>query len=600
LLNQWQNLAGTHLTLSISKILLLTLLVLPVGCADKKIRALKEVAVPHEQSTPYEITPDKALPELAGTFIDKTEEYGLKGVSAVHMYAVDANHDGATDLVILDDFLAAPKFYFFDKKEKKFKLGENPFSEIVRASYLNFVDLDHDGILDVIVGNLNQKSEMTQYQPRLYKGVVENGKLTYQLKSTLPVGILPTASIIPFDFNLDGEIDLYLANWFSQKDANPKPVGDLLLQGKGFQFTDVAAQLKGEYDYNKSEKIYPNLTPTFGASICDVDQNGFPDVMTNNSNGYYNKLWLNMDGKNFTDYGVESGYAADNEGNKNSKGGGNSFFSLCGDYNNDGIIDIVVGNLSKDSDDETRDKSAILTGSTKSFPPKFFRSEFYQVDQKGHWSEGNRRGVWFDYNLDGLNDLLIANSGFPPTSRLIFFEQQADHEYIDKAHDYGINLMNPSGIVTLDLNGDGVMDFIAGQSKVRAGDINTRIYVFENQTKRAGRGSMRFHLQGKKSNFHGISSSLIFSTDKTKRMNSANYSYGSLPSQNEEGVYFAFDHETPKEVEVHWSVGNLDRIGRVVPLTKKYNLTKMAGKGKHTEINLCEDGRALLRGKNCY
>lgn len=565
------------------------------GCAEKKIQPIKEIG-PREQSMPYDITPERS----GGVFIDKAFEYGLNDVSGVHLYAVDVNNDGATDLVVLDDFYTSPKFYLFNKKEKKFKLSENPFNEIVRASYLNFVDLDRDGVYDVIVGNLNQKSEMTQYPGRVFKGIIEKGELRYQARTSLPTGVLPTASIVPFDFNLDGEIDLYLANWFSQKDNNPRPVTDYLLQGKGFEFTDVAGQLKGEYDYNKSEKNYPNATPTFGASVCDVDRNGFPDIMTNNSNGYYNKLWLNIDGKNFINYASETGYAADNEGTADSKGGGNSFFSLCGDYNNDKLVDIIVGNLSKESDPESRDKSAMLTGSSKSFPPKFFRSEFYQTDQKENWSEGNRRGVWIDYNLDGLSDLIIANSGFPPSSRLIFFEQQTDHAYEDKARELGINLMNPSGMVTIDLNNDGVMDFISAQSKVRAGDINTKIYVFENQTKRNGKGSMRFHLQGKKSNYHGISSTLSLLTSKNTYFGEANYAYGSLPSQNEEGVYFAFGEEVPKQVEVRWSIGNEDRLGRISPKTVKYNLQSHSGKGKHLELNLCEDGRVLPRSKNCY
>ncbi len=578
-----------------SKLLLALLAVTLASCAEKKIQAIKDLG-PREQSIPYDITPERS----GAIFVDKAEEYGLKDVSAVHLYAVDVNHDGATDLVVLDDFYTSPKFYLFNKREMKFKLSENPFNEIVRASYLNFVDMDRDGVYDVIVGNLNQKSEMTQYPGRVYKGVIEKGELRYQARTMLPTGVLPTASIVPFDYNLDGEIDLYLANWFSQKDNNPKPVTDYLLQGKAFEFTDVSGQLKGEYDYSKSEKNYPNATPTFGASICDVDRNGLPDVMTNNSNGYYNKLWLNIDGKNFVNYANETGYAADNEGTADSRGGGNSFFSLCGDYNNDGLVDIILGNLSKDSDPEARDKSAMLTGSSKTFPPKFFRSEFYQLDQKENWSEGNRRGLWIDYNLDGLADLIIGNSGFPPSSRLVFFEQQRDHAYEDKARELGINLMNPSGMITIDLNGDGVMDFISGQSKVRAGDINTRIYVFENQTKREGKNSMRFHLQGKKSNYHGISSTFVLKTSKNTYFGEANYAYGSLPSQNEEGVYFAFGEESPKQLEVRWSIGTEDRLGRISPKTVKYNLQSYSGKGKHSELNLCEDGRVLPRSKNCY
>lgn len=566
------------------------------GCAQKQIRPISESMTPREQSIAYETGPEKPSSAI---FVDMAEAYGLKGVKAVHLYAVDVNHDGATDLITLEDFYAAPKFYYFDKSQKKFKQGDNPFGEIIRASYLNFVDLDHDGVYDVIVGSLNQKSEMTKYPTRIYKGSIAKGTLTYSLKTTLLTGPLPTASVQALDFNLDGELDLYLANWFSQDD-NPKPLTDILMMGKEFVFTDSSSILAGEYDYEKHTKQYTNATPTFGASVCDVDQNGFPDVLTSNSNGYFNKMWLNIDGKSFVNYGVESGYAADDEGSADSKGGGNSFFSLCGDYNNDQLVDIVVGNLAKESDQEFRDKSTILTGRSKTFPPKFYRTDFFNNDEKPNWSEGNRRGVWIDYNLDGLNDLIIANSGFPPDSRLIFLEQQKDHAYDDKSALFGVNLMNPSGIVTLDINGDGVMDFISGQSKVRAGDIDTRVYLFVNQTKRSGRGSVRFHLQGKRSNTHGISSWMSLSTDKNKYSSQVNYNFGSLPSQNEEGVYFAYDVETPKTLDVVWSIGSTDRLERISPLVRKYDLRKMALKGKHTELNLCEDGRVLPRAKNCY
>ncbi len=533
-------------------------------------------------------------------FVDKTKEYGLEGVQAVHLYAVDVNNDGYTDLITLDDFYAAPKFYFFNPKTNKFVLGESPFDSVVRGSYLNFVDLDHDGIYDVIVGTLNQKTEVTQYPPRLFKGEIANGKLHYKELAPLPVGLTPTASIAVFDYDLDGELDLYLANWFSYKDPTPRPVPDLLLRGKGkFQYEDVSNGLRGEYDYNKTDHVYSNATPTFGASVCDVDKNGFPDILTSNSNGYYNKMWMNLDGKNFVNYGNESGYAADEDGSEQTHGGGNSFFSLCGDYNNDGLVDIVVGTLSRDSDSESRDKSSILSGTSKSFPPKFIRSEFLHEDQKNKWSEGNHRGVWIDYNLDGLTDLIIDNSGFPPDSRLVFFEQAKDHAYDDKSKELGVNVMNPSGTVTIDLKRNGVMSFITGQSKTRAGDINNRIYVFENQTERKGRGSVRFHLQGKNSNTHGISSTVYFTTNKTTRTFNVEYNGGSLPSQNEEGAYFAFDKETPKEVSVRWAYATPDRLGRPVPLVRKYNLSKMPLKGTHHELNLCEDGRVLPREKKC-
>ncbi len=567
--------------------LLIMLVIFITGCAGKPVKALPQTAL----AVKPVLNSGPTLLNKSSPFIDKTAEYGLDNIKAVHLYAVDANDDGHTDLVSLEDFVASPKFYFYNKKTKKFLLGENPFNELIRASYLNFVDIDHDDVLDVIVGNLNQKSEITQFPVRLFKGSVENGKLTYSLKTVLPTGILPTASVVAGDFNLDGEIDLYLGNWFSQIDDNPRPVADSLFFGKGFVFTNMSNHLKDE----KS-----NPAPTFGVAICDVDKNGFPDILTANSNGYFNKLWLNMDGDNFTDFGMASGYAGDNEGSAESKGGGNSFFSMCGDYNNDQLIDIVTGNLFKDSDQEFRDKSVVLSGSTKGFPPKFYRSEFFEQEGRSGYAEGNRRGAWIDFNMDGLNDFLVANSGFPPDSRLMLFEQKADHSYEERARDYGLNILNPSGMVTLDLNNDGAMDFITGQSNVRAAGILQRLYVFENQSERNGSSSVRFYLEGRRSNSRGLSSSITFSTNKTKRFSAVEYAHGSLPSQNEEGIMFAFNAETASEVEVRWSFGTEDRLDRVIPMIKKYSLSKFKMKGIHSEYNLCDDGRILPRIRHCY
>lgn len=583
---------------NVQKVLILFIMAsLLASCShEKKINPVSAAVLEKVESQKYFMGPETP----SSVFIDRTDDYGLSGVQGVHLYAVDVDRDGHTDLVTLDDFYAAPKFYLFNPAIKKFALAPSPFDSIVRGSYLNFVDLNHDGIYDVIVGLLNQKTEMTQYPPRIFKGEIYGKILHYKEQAPLPTSLLPTASIAALDFNMDGNLDLYLANWFSHNDKGPRPIPDLLLSGDGFKFSDSSLSLRSEYDYNRSDKIYSNATPTFGASVCDIDKNGFPDVLTSNSNGYYNKLWLNLDGQNFVNYGVESGYAADADGNQGTLGGGNSFFNLCGDYNNDGLVDIVVGNLSKDSDPESRDKSSVLSGTGKSFPPKFIRSEFLHGTELSRWSEGDRRGVWLDYNLDGLIDLIIDNSGFPPNSRLVFFEQAKDHAYEDKSKTFGVNIMNPAGTVTIDLNQDGVMDFISGQSKTRAGDAESRIYLFENQTKRVRRGSVRFHLQAQNSNYHGISSSLWLSTNKRTYFFNNEYNSGSIPSQNEEGAYFSFNLENPKFVSVRWSYALIDRLNRLIPIVKKYDLTKLKLKGFHTELNLCEDGRILPRKKNCY
>jgi hypothetical protein len=261
---------------------------------------------------------------------------------------------------------------------------------------------------------------------------------------------------------------------------------------------------------------------------------------------------------------------------------------------------LAVGNLFHDRDLEMRDRSAVLTGSTFKFPPKFIRTEIYQNENKPNWSEGDRRGVFLDYNLDGQDDLIIDNSGFPPDSRLIFFEQSSDHAYDDQAKKLGVNVLNPSGTIAIDINQDGVMDFITGQTSSRSADSNQRIYVFLNKFKREKRGSVRFHLQGRLANSQGISGSVYLKTKERQYFKNVSYNYGSLPSQNEEGLYFAFNLETPIEVKVNWPVSTTDRLSHTIPLVKKYSLKKFNLKKTHHEFNLCEDGRILDRKVNCY
>ena len=250
------------------------------SCAEKKIQMLpssKDETEPLKQSLPYELAPEK----LGHDFKDMTKEFGLEGIEAVHLYAVDLNNDKFTDLVALEDFHAPPKFFYFNSKQQKFEQGINPFNETVKANFLVFLDLDKDRVLDVILGQLNQKNEVSPNPSKIYKGFIKDGKIQFQYKSQLPKGNQPASSIVPIDFNLDGKLDLFQANWFQSRENVTSVYPDFLFLGDGFNFTNVSGQLQGEYDFNKTEKIYGNATPTFGATICDVDKNGYPDILTN-------------------------------------------------------------------------------------------------------------------------------------------------------------------------------------------------------------------------------------------------------------------------------------------------------------------------------
>ncbi|MFT6545327.1 MAG: hypothetical protein ACJAT2_002661, partial [Bacteriovoracaceae bacterium] len=497
-------------------------------------------------------------------FENKTLEYGLHGQSATALYAVDFDNDGFTDLVTLPSHYSSPRFFRFNKEKNLFEpLLYNPFPENFRASFLSFADFNRDGFLDVVVGTLNQKTELSKYPLRLFKGRKFRGKVRYsEEKTNLPAGIVPNSSVAIFDYDLDGWLDIYQANWYNVKGTAPKAMPDRLFKGKGFNFKDVSILLKDEHEYKKSLKLYPNARPSFGVSPCDIDQNGYPDLLIANSSGYENKLWMNVNNRaiksrTFKDFAKVSGVASDIDGDYDPLGGGNTYYLNCSDYNNDGIFDLAVGELFHSYDPETRDRSSILTGSTFSFPPKFIRTEYHMDDGKVSWSQGDRRASWFDYNRDGLQDLIIDNTGFPPNSRLVLFMQEPNHAFMDVSEDMAINSLNPSGTIIADFNDDGRLDFVTGQTSIRNSSIKGQIFFYENQIEYAKNKSITFHLVGQRGNRNAIGSSLTLKTKNFTAKKFLSLQEGGLPSQNQEGAFFGLGANNKLySVSVKWPVLN--------------------------------------------
>ncbi len=540
-------------------------------------------------------------------FKDKTSKYGLSGKKATHLYAVDFNNDNYTDIVLLKNYYSLIEFYKFDKNLKKFrKLSYNPFNRNTKASFMKFYDFNKDGIKDVLLGTFNSKGEYSTKSIRIFQGVLKNGNITYkEINNVLKIkDKLVTPSLVIFDYDLDGYLDIYVGTWFSYKDRKRIIVPDRLFKGgKNFSFKEVSHLLKGEFYFDKNTYTYINARPTFGVSSCDVDQNGYPDLMVSASSLYSNKLWFNLvsktGGRVFKDYGKQTGYYQDDQGNYTLLGGGRSFYSLCADYNNDGIMDIVIGENYHNYDSEIIDRSSILKGVRREFPPKFIRNYYLRDISSKSWSNADRRGIWVDYNIDSLLDLLVDNSGFPPNSRLLVLEQQSNNSFVDKAKHYGVNILNPSGTVIIDINRDGLPDIITGQNSIRSSTMNTKIYVFENNLKRNEKKSLRIFLRGKRANKLGIGSMIIIETNKNIYRQWVEYSSGYLPSQNEEGILFGLNRgEKLKSLEVRWPILVKAR-GKLYPLFVKYN-TNNINVYKHTDITVCENRKIKIgRYLNC-
>ncbi len=570
------------------------------SCSQVKRRQKKSAPTPKKSEVKKKHSFGPSWPKKQKLFVDRTSAWGLAGKKAVHLYAVDFNGDGFQDLVLLPDYYSAPEFLIYKAKVKKFVPFPHPFKEIVMASFLSFHDFNKDGILDVLVGVLNQKTELSKFPLRLFLGSRKGSRVFYKEKiGAFPKRVDPTSSVAVFDFDMDGQLDIYAGNWFDYSKKIVQAAPDRLYKGNHGQFKDHSFLLKGEHEYSKTFKAYLKATPTFGVMACDIDQNGYTDVLVASSSGFSNKMWLNLPhrltkGRQFKDKAKESKLAHDEEGGIDRRSGGNTFYAICSDYNNDGAFDVAMGELFHSYDPETVDRSSILTGSRLESPPLFLRTEYHKDDGTGAWSQGDRRASWMDYNFDGLLDLIVDNTGFPPKSRLILFHQESDHAFVDKALDYGIDLVNPSGTVVLDVDRDGRQDLIVGQTGLRNSRIDQRIYAFHNQVPFEKRKSFVVKLRGRKAVAYGEGATLILRTNRKlyRRVNS--FSYGYLNSQNEEGVIFGLEKgEIPLTLRVRWPFHAYDRQKRSYPLVKNYDL-KSLKMTKSTTLYLCDNGRSSM------
>jgi enediyne biosynthesis protein E4 len=540
-------------------------------------------------------------------FADRTDSYGLSDLYAVAMNAVDLNFDGKTDLILLPTYYSRPKFYVFNPQSKKFQPWEHdPLPSDFKASFILVYDLNKDRIPDMISSVLNQRSEVSQIPLKFYKGTMKNGLLTFvEDPEALKLPPEPTSSVSVIDYDLDGWPDLFIANWFENKSGQYIPVSDRLLKNVNGKFEEVTEILRTETT-KLAEQLYPpNAKPTYGSSTCDVDQNGFPDILTVSSSGHRNKLWMNLREptvleRHFEEIGQITNYAADPEGSLIPTGGGRSFFSACADYNNDGLMDVFLGELSHAYDNESVDRSSILTGSRETYPPYFLRTEYVSDANSESWNQGDRRGVWLDYNLDGRLDILVDNSGFPPYSRLVLFEQDETRAFINVASQLGIDIVNPAATITLDLNQDGKPDIITAQNNIRRSDISPRLYVFENQLKTMGRKSLKINLNGIKANTDGLGAMvMVYLQSGTKKMVQrrwVEYSQGGLPSQNEEGIIFGIPEGMQLVgIKVRWPFVKKKGLSLGEVLEKLYS-TKGLPEKDYLEVTVCEDGK-LMAGK---
>jgi len=331
-----------------------------------------------------------------GTFTDTTEKAGVAGGgSAFGCSAADFDNDGDLDLLVLG--FGPDEFYRNN--------GDGTFTDISNESGLNdprwglqavWFDYDGDGLLDVYVVNYLKYdgTKIPFYAPTGFPG-----PLTYQgepdalyrnkgdgtfVEVTKEAGVFnPNGrgmGATVADLDNDGRLDIYvtndaMANDFFQNLGGGKFAEDALVRGMAFGESGQGVSSMGpdagdvdldgwldlyvpDMDYgclmlNKKEYFQDVTTPYGLALMCgqftgwggllfDYDNDGLLDVFVANGDphkefGEEATLARNVGGKKFVDVAKDSGPYFEEE----FVGRG----AACGDYDNDGDLDILINNL---------------------------------------------------------------------------------------------------------------------------------------------------------------------------------------------------------------------------------------------------------------
>ncbi len=411
-------------------------------------------------------------------------------------------------------------------------------------------DYDNDGWDDLYVTGLGES--------RLFHN--EHGRFK---DVTALAGVNNTgfgASAAWLDYEKDGKLDLFVTNYVAWTEK-----GDIFcsLDGRNKsyctpeKYNGDSCRLfhnlgNGRFeDVTRKAGIWDPTSKSLGVAVIDYDLDGWPDLAVSNDT-QPNKLYHNNRNGTFTEQAVQAGIAFSEDGIARGAMGIDA-----ADFDRSGFPSLAIGNFSNQ-----------MIGLYHNEGNRFF------IDEAPSSAVGRASLLslsfglfFFDYDLDGLDDLFVANGHIEPEINRIqpqvayaelplIFHNEGGKKFREVGSELGFaRRLVARGAAYADIDNDGYPDILLTTNGGPA-------YLLRNSPAGPGpaRHAIRIKTVGTRSNRDGIGAVVRVETRNGGVWQTV-HSGSSYCSQNELTLTFGLGDATAADkVEIEWPSGQRDTL----------------------------------------
>ena len=431
-------------------------------------------------------------------------------------------------------------------------------------------DYDNDGYDDLFITAMGQSRLLHNNGNGTFSDVTQKARLLG------PKEFSTSAAWV--DYDKDGKLDLVVANYVEWTLD-----GDLYctLDGKSKSYCTpesykgTAVRLwhnRGDgtfEDVTKKAGLGDKTSKTLGIAVLDYDNDGWPDLLFSNDT-QPNKLYRNNANGTFTEKAVVAGVAFSEDGVARAGMGVDAV-----DYDRSGRTSLLITNFSNQMLSLYHNEGSGL------FVDEAPRSE---IGRASLLTLGFGC-FFFDYDLDGWPDILIANGHIDSDIQRVqpnvkyampphLFRNMGKGDFVEVTKGLGSAFAAPRvgrGAAYADTGNRGRLDLLLSTN-------GGPVYLFENEASgtAATSRSLRLKLVGTASNRDGIGAvvKVTAGSDWQSQMLRSGSSY--LSASELDLTYGLAQHDRADSVEIRWPSGRVETLSNVAA---GQTITVTEGKG---------------------